>query len=524
MPTSVQKITNAFVHHWQIITIAFAGLLVRLYQLTSISLWHDEAFSALLIKYSWSEMIYRIGLDVHPPMYYIFLRIWHYVFGNSLFSLRGMSVFFGVATIIAAYFFVKHVFNNAQAAVIAALLVAFNPFLVQYVTEARMYTMGSFFAIVAAYYLAIALRNQKQVYTEHAHLNWKLQRLYVRPYIIFAVASAILILTHYYLLFTVAALALYAIWYHLKSYGFTFKYYGWLIASGALIALSFLPWLKIFLFQYKQVGNGYWIPPMDSWSIPNTLFEMIVKIGNPSKYELLLVTLATVWIISRVIKKYSNNEKWLLISLFIAPFAGAILFYVLAQLNDQSSSVYLVRYFIFTSAFYAIIIALYLHTFTTKHIRNVLVIVLCGMHLYAIGYYWNQIDVATKPGMAALSAFTNANVEPNHKLYVGSSFQFFNFKYYNKSGVTPLLFSGGQSDTSNMPHFAGTAILTNEDLVPDFNKATISGDTVWVIWTNGFGGAQPLVPDNWTRIDEKRFAEVRPYVGTFVTVTQYKVN
>src|SRR6185503_2844401 len=105
--------------HWHLITITLLGLGLRLWNLTAISLWHDEAFSALLIKYSWSEMMYRIGLDVHPPMYYVFLRVWHYGFGDSLWSLRAMSVFFGVAAIVAAYAFVHAAFKNKTAALIA---------------------------------------------------------------------------------------------------------------------------------------------------------------------------------------------------------------------------------------------------------------------------------------------------------------------------------------------------------------------------------------------------------------------
>ena len=93
----INKIKLFVTNNFSLIGITLVGLLFRLYNLTGISLWHDEAFSALLIKYSWSEMMYRIGLDVHPPMYYIFLRIWTDVFGHSLFALRGMSVFFGVA-------------------------------------------------------------------------------------------------------------------------------------------------------------------------------------------------------------------------------------------------------------------------------------------------------------------------------------------------------------------------------------------------------------------------------------------
>jgi hypothetical protein len=87
----------------------------------------------------------------------------------------------------------------------------------------------------------------------------------------------------------------------------------------------------------------------------------------------------------------------------------------------------------------------------------------------------------------------------------------------------PYLYTNG-SLTKDMPHFAGTAILVDEELVLDFEESTQAGDTVWLIWTNGFGGTKPLVPTNWIQVDERAEADVRPYVGTWVAVTQYQVN
>jgi uncharacterized membrane protein len=102
--------------YFYIIAILITATVLRFYHNLDISLWHDEAFSALLINYSWPEMMYRIGLDVHPPMYYIFLRLWHYIFGDSLLSLRGMTIFFSVGTVWAAWLFVKTAFQNEKAA------------------------------------------------------------------------------------------------------------------------------------------------------------------------------------------------------------------------------------------------------------------------------------------------------------------------------------------------------------------------------------------------------------------------
>ena len=511
------------------------GLLLRLWHLTSISLWHDEAFSALLIKYPWGEMMYRIGLDVHPPMYYIFLRFWHYIFGDSLFALRGMSVFFGMLTIVAVYYFVQYAFKSKRAAVIAAILVAVNPFQVQYVTEARMYTMGAFFAVAAAFALTAALRTQTAYYLNSANLvlQAQLKRRAACYYILFVLASVITIYTHYYLLFMIAAVGLYALLYCAIKFRTEFKKYLWVVLSGVAIAASYLPWLKTFLFQYKQVGAGYWIPPMDRWSIPGTLWELLLKIPvnygemigkfSEAQWAFLVITVLALIMIARFVWKWSETEKWLVLGGFLAPFGGAFLFLLLAKLQGSDSSVYMVRYFIFCSSFYLMIVALFLAKLRIKQIAVLLAVILVGANVYAIWNYWELTQPQSRPGMAALSDFLNANVEPHHKIYVGSSFEFFNYKYYNKTGVRPLLFTNG-SFTKDLPHYAGTAILTDEDLVQNFSDSTQPGDTVWLIWTNGFGGSQPEVPANWVQEDEKSYDEVRPYVGTTVYATEYKVD
>ncbi len=541
MKAFFEKVSNYFNDNLALVGIVIAGLLLRLWHLTAISLWHDEAFSALLIKYSWGEMMHRIGLDVHPPMYYIFLRLWSYIFGSSLYSLRGMSVLFGVATIIVVYHFVKYTFANRSAAIMAALFVALNPFQIQYVTEARMYTMGAFFAMAAALCLVAALRNQLAYYNTGTNivLAQQLKKKFLLNYALFVVCSVIIMYTHYYLLFTAAALGVYAILFCLFKFKLQITKWIWVVLSGVAMLVLFVPWLKVFLFQLKQVGAGYWIPPMDRWSIPNTIWELGItlplrdtplgphgwfSLGLPATHFAYLITaIVTLVVIYKLLRKYVEPEKWLVLIAFLAPFGGAILFFLMAKLQHSDSSVYLVRYFIFCSAFFSVILALFLSTLKVKQVGYAFALILIAVNLFAVWRFWNDLQVQTKPGMAAAAKFLNTNVEPGQKIYVGSSFEFFNFKYYNHSNARPLLYTDGHH-VHDLPHFAGTAILTDEDLVLNFSDSTRHGDTVWMLWTNGFGGSKPNVPKNWIQVDEKGFAEVRPYVGTWVIVTEYKVN
>ena len=521
--------------------ILVLGIVLRFYHNTDISLWHDEAFSALLIKYPWGEMMHRIGLDVHPPMYYIFLRLWHYLFGDSLLALRSYTVFFSAGTVFVAYGFVKEAFKNEKAALWAALLIAINPFQLQYATEARMYTMGAFFAVLAAFFVSKALRFQHEYYNDEK-LNIpnfprdiSLKRKALWHYFGFAISVIILIYTHYYLLFTAAAICFYALIYHIYHYRSQFRRYWLLLLSFIVIVISYFPWLKTFLFQYKQVQGGYWIPHMDKWSIPTTVWKIFIGTAadiskSSTQIFVVLGVVFALYFLYKFLRKTQSFEKWLVVLCLLAPFAGAVLFALLARLKGSDSSVYLERYFLYTAAFFSIALAVWLKEIHFKWLSVSLLVAYATVNLFAFGSYWSDINIKTRPGMNGASKFLEANVEPSHKLYVGSSFMFFNLKYYisqfqNATNFPkPLLESGGNTTIANMPHFAGTAILVDADLLPRYSEGVRNGDTVWIVWTNGFGANKPEVPANWTRIDERVYPEVRPYLWANVYVSEYKVN
>ena len=61
--------------YFPLFLILLLGVALRFYHNLDISMWHDEAFSALMVRHPWHEMFVRLGLDVHPPAYYAVLRV-----------------------------------------------------------------------------------------------------------------------------------------------------------------------------------------------------------------------------------------------------------------------------------------------------------------------------------------------------------------------------------------------------------------------------------------------------------------
>lgn len=488
--------------------------LLRWYNNTAIALWHDEAFSALYIRYHWGEMMHRIVLDVHPPLYYIVLRFWAYLFGDALVSLRSLSILFGVLTVWAGYAFIKKAFNSVNLGLITALFLAVNPFQIQYSLEARMYTMGTFLVMLSSWLLLRALESRRK-----------------RDWVFYALSAVAAFYTHYYLLFSIAAQALYALYAVYKSGS-------WkrplkdnqlvnLVMAGAIALVIYIPWVPSLLQQIKRVSGGYWIPPMDRWSIPGTVWKITFGGDYIGHNTLIVGCIATFIFLWYFIKKYREQEKWLVILGLVIPFLAAILL-------SLKSAIYQDRYFVFASLSISILAALTLSAIPKAIVRRVLVSLFIVFSVWMFWRNWTQLDVRDfgssfikKPGMAAAGSYIDdrANINANDKIYVGSSFIFFTFKYYNETGIAPKLISG--SPLSGIPHYAGTAILTDDDLVLNdyiFTPANYKkNEIIWLLWTTGFGGSKPNVPGNWVNISNQTWLDTPAFKGD-ITVSQYRVE
>ncbi len=164
------------------------------------------------------------------------------------------------------------------------------------------------------------------------------------------------------------------------------------------------------------------------------------------------------------------------------------------------------------------------------------------------------MDPAGKPGMSGASNYIFTNAAPDEKIYIASTSIFFSYKYYayqyfyrggytsdfNPSEMkienntfmgerlypdylTPLLYIPGLTTLDQIPHFSGAALLTNSDLLANFNKNTKKRENIWVLWTTGFYEKKPEVPQNWEKISEAGFQDVFDYKG-WIVVTKYEVQ
>ncbi len=221
--------------------ISLLGFTARLVGLGEQSLWLDETFSWLVASQSLDQGL-RIALEnfVHPPLYYLLLHLVA-LMDQGEFALRFPSVVFGLLGIPLIYRLGRELPGERsrarQVGLLAAALLAVNPFHVWFSREVRSYEF--------VFLLSLLI-----LYTFHQLLQGR------NRWLAFVAVCALAYLTHYFVLL----LALAEFVYFLLNFRRRYRLFRrWALAQ----ALAFVPlalWLvALFAQETKSMGIA-WIP------------------------------------------------------------------------------------------------------------------------------------------------------------------------------------------------------------------------------------------------------------------------
>lgn len=156
---------------FSILYVFIAAFLARLIGITQ-SFWLDEATTTNVVKHlSFSDIISKFSVtDFHPPLYYLFMKGWTSLFGFSEVSMRMPSILFSLA---AGWFIYKTVLKLSTKTVAfwSTVFFLFNPLIVYYSQEARMYMMTVFWFTLALYFYVDIIRSKVQPTFKMVALN-----------------------------------------------------------------------------------------------------------------------------------------------------------------------------------------------------------------------------------------------------------------------------------------------------------------------------------------------------------------
>lgn len=262
-----------------LLLLAAAILLIaaalRFHRLGEQSFWNDEGNSARLSERSIPLILEGTASDVHPPLYYLLLRGWRELAGDSEFGLRALSAFLGVgATALTLALGRLFMASRPAGFLLGGLLAAIHPALVYYSQEARMYQALAFWGLLSTWLLFVWLRQKRSS-----------PRLYSVPALAYLLAAAGGLYTHYFFPTILLAHGLmvcaWLLWRERPPAG-AYRQWGWRLARRtlswlALVAgagLLYLPWTPIFLDRAGGAGRelgwpavGDFLPAVARWLV-----------------------------------------------------------------------------------------------------------------------------------------------------------------------------------------------------------------------------------------------------------------
>jgi hypothetical protein len=170
-----------------VVALTALGAALRFPTLDRQSFWLDELVTVSLLDRGLGDVLHEIPrTEATPFVYYVAAWVWGSVFGLGEIGIRSLSALAGTATIPVAYG-AGAALVSRRTGLVAAALVAVNPFLVWYSQEARSYALLALLGAATVLAFGRALTGSR---------GWLAA---------WAVVSALAIATHYFAVFLVGA-------------------------------------------------------------------------------------------------------------------------------------------------------------------------------------------------------------------------------------------------------------------------------------------------------------------------------
>lgn len=478
------------------------ALLLRTQHLEAISFWYDEACSWRISLFPVSEMMNAIARDAHPPMYYFVLKGWMKVFDTEAATARQLSVLCGVLTVLAGWIYAwtcvalapsKSERSKADpmweqlVPLLAAMLLALCPLLIELSHEARPYALGTLLALSAGTSLLWAAK-----YPDRGAL-----------WVVFSICVTALTMTHYYGLFTTAAMLLWGV----IEIAARLKQSGWsaavrrfslgLAASSIAVLLSWLPWLSTFQFQRGRAHGQLWTSEFTWDGFMTTCWQALAGGRNSDLIGDAGWLAPAVWGMACLLVFARCGTAGRLTALCAAvPLVASIVY------GFGIRNILEVRYLSFAVVFLIVGGAQVLGRERFAAIRTVGVVAAIGW----LGYWTAMLSLqrgamAQHPGTHGAVSYINSNRTPESPVVVGSPFVLPIVLQYIKEPVGVwTVFSG-----DHRAHLLSGAALRREDYDGLREALDANPATVWVVDIDG----QPPVqlPKVYKYVSEENFSE-----------------
>jgi uncharacterized membrane protein len=250
---------------WHLLTLVLltAALGWRLVTLADRPLWFDEAFTWRLTRFGWGDMLERLRQDFNPPLYYLLLKGWTLVLGDSVFALRLLSVAWFVVLLGSAFLLCREVTAGGAPArpdkddvgLLAVLFLAASSLVFRFSQETRMYSQAAALMALSSWLLLRALREPARP------VHW---------WLAYGLTATALVYTHTFAVFGVVGQVIFLggmfLYQARGGRGLRDRRVGWSLLALAIVALCYLPWLPVVLDQQRRAAQEFWTPAWQGWN------------------------------------------------------------------------------------------------------------------------------------------------------------------------------------------------------------------------------------------------------------------
>jgi hypothetical protein len=300
-------ITLKFNKWASVIFLLTLGLYVaaRAWNLTTTPLNFDETFSVHAVRHDWSGLIHFLERDmVHPPLFYVLLKVWVEVGGESLLWLRLFGLLMATISIFPLIGLCRQLNLSAVEQNLAVGLIAVNGFLIYYSQFLRMYGLLLFLSLCSLWLFVRLIKSRVASWA----LLWSL-----------FFVNLMLVFTHYFGWFLLGSEFIYLSGYevgrrfvsgvsssnvlsrfaparenHDSKGTWTTQRFWFFLASLVAILLCFSPWIYIVARVYSDRGlhdNLSWMESPQIRSVADFFAELNgdpLNFGRSGRLGLLL--------------------------------------------------------------------------------------------------------------------------------------------------------------------------------------------------------------------------------------------
>lgn len=253
-------------------------------------IWLDEGYTIALSKMKFAELIETTAGDVHPPLYYLIVKVFSVCLGHHQWVYELSSVLPVAFSIMFSVFVMRKEFGRSASVYFMTLLTCMNCSF-DYMNEVRMYSWANFLVLMCfwcAYQILKRNKNRDYVF-----------------FVLFGLAGAY---THYYAMVTVG-LVYVLLFVVLLIRADKKKMLNWLFAAMAC-AVGYLPWVKALFSSFGDASSGWWATEVITSS---QIYDFIFwnRIGRFSYLFLGVCILIVVWksFISISVEKREGKDK-----------------------------------------------------------------------------------------------------------------------------------------------------------------------------------------------------------------------